>query len=326
MANVFGRQFQQAFVVFAARIADLVLKVGIGCLVGIDEALLLRRLMRVEVVQHFAAGREDVGQGFVAMYVEKQVAAGFVHFAFDGEHFGAVFQARRHPFAIQIGAGGVGAQIAAHRAVGIHVRHDIKHRLLQQGAGQRIGLVEQGVEHAFDKPFGHGFARMLARDDPDFARCLRIAYLQQIQIAAVDGIDQMFAAHERRAFGARQQGQMALPGIGLEIGVIDAVGFGRMLDSHDLAVERGRNAEPALAVGTGDGAVVLPAARIGALACVGEADFAGLAARALQAEIEPLGEVRRGVLGDMQFDVVGAFGADRGNCAGVEIAADFNWH
>ena len=41
----------------------------------------------------------------------------------------------------------------------------------EQAARNRIGAVEQALEHAFDEPLGHRFAGMLAGDDPDRLLC-----------------------------------------------------------------------------------------------------------------------------------------------------------
>ena len=83
------------------------------------------------------------------------------------EHLRAALARRRLPFAVEVGAGGVGAQVAAHAAVGVHVRHDVEHRALEEAARDRVGGVEQPLEHALDEPLGHRLARMLAGDHPD---------------------------------------------------------------------------------------------------------------------------------------------------------------
>ena len=66
-----------------------------------------------------------------------------------------------------LGAGTMGAQIAAHAAVRIHVRNDLQYRALEQPARNGIEPVDQALDHAFDEPLCHRFAGMLARDDPD---------------------------------------------------------------------------------------------------------------------------------------------------------------
>jgi len=71
------------------------------------------------------------------------------------------------PFAVEVHTGGIGAQVAAARAVGIAVGHHMEAAELAELAGMRIGRIGQHVERAFHPPFRHRFAGMLARDQPD---------------------------------------------------------------------------------------------------------------------------------------------------------------
>src|SRR5439155_18047072 len=71
-------------------------------------------------------------------------------------------------------------------------------------------------------------------------------------------------------------------------------------DRQRASVIAGRRAEPALAVVGGDRLVVLPAAGIGGAAGIDDGEFAIAAARAGEAEMEPLVEVRLVVLADDQ--------------------------
>ena len=66
----------------------------------------------------------------------------------------------------------------------------------------------------------------------------------------------------------------------------------------------------------------MPAVDIRALAGIGEADAAGLAARALQTKIEPLSELGVRVGANVHADIVGAIGGDSLDGAGVEAVAD----
>ena len=82
-----------------------------------------------------------------------------------------LFSARRRvPFAVEVHADGVGAQVAAARAVGVHVGDDVEGAFAAQHAGDRIVLVGQLLERAFHPPFGHRLAGMLAGVEPDVER------------------------------------------------------------------------------------------------------------------------------------------------------------
>ena len=326
VADVFRRQGQHVRLVLAGRIAELVLEVGAGLLVALDEGLLVRRLRRREVFQHFVAGHKVVRQRFITVDVEEHVDARFVDLVFHAQHFRAGRQRWRHPFAVQVGACRIRAQVAANGAVRIHVRHDVEHGALQELARDRVGVVQQRVDQAFDEPFGHRFARMLARDDPDFLFRLRIANGNHVHVAAVNRAAQVGHARQRMLGHFAQQAQMAFPRIRLEVGVVHAVEFRRVRNRHHLAVEGRRHAEPVFAVVAGHGLVVFIAGRIGGLARVQEAHRARLATRALQAEVEPLVDVGMAVLAQVQVDGAGTGGAHHVDGARVEVLADFNGH
>lgn len=70
-----------------------------------------------------------------------------------------------------------------HCIVRVHVRYDIQHRICKQTACNRIGRIEQRIQHAFDKPLRHRFPRMLTGNHPHFFRSSRIALHDQIHIA-----------------------------------------------------------------------------------------------------------------------------------------------
>ena len=123
-----------------------ILEIGARALERGDECALQRVLLGRETGQPLATVDKHVGQAFVAVHVEKGVDTGFVHRRAHIADFGTALQARRCPLAIEIGAGSVGAQIAADAAIGIHVRHDVNHRLRKERARDRVVPVEQAVE------------------------------------------------------------------------------------------------------------------------------------------------------------------------------------
>src|SRR3546814_16829660 len=83
------------------------------------------------------------------------------------EHLRALLRARFVPFAVEIGADGIGAQMAATRPVRIHVGNDVEGRLLAEAARDGVVVVEQLLECAFHPPFGHRLTGMLAGVGPE---------------------------------------------------------------------------------------------------------------------------------------------------------------
>ena len=79
------------------------------------------------------------------MNVEAKIDPGLRHAATHVKHLGAFFEARAGPFAVEVGAGGVGAEMPAPAAVGVHVGHDVKARFGKQATGERVSLVQQTV-------------------------------------------------------------------------------------------------------------------------------------------------------------------------------------
>ena len=65
------------------------------------------------VVRHaFRARHKNIRNGFIAVNIQKHIHARFVHFLAHKKHFGAARHAGVLPFAVQVRARCVGAQIA----------------------------------------------------------------------------------------------------------------------------------------------------------------------------------------------------------------------
>ena len=260
------------------------------------------------------------------MHIKAEVNAYFEHLLAHQKHLGGARQARALPLAVQVGAGGIGAQIAAHRAIGIHVGHEVKHALGQQHTRDGVVGIEQALQKALGKPLGHGFAGMLAGDQPDLlferqrGRTVRVGNAQQGQVAPVERQAQMLHLHAFRHGRRADQVEVALVGIGFEIGEIDTLRRGREARRHDLAVELGVDAKPVLAIHAGQNAVVLPAPGVSALARVEKAQRHRYSGRALQAKVKPLREVAGVVAPNSELDVAGILQAQHLDGAGIEGA------
>ena len=292
-----------------ALVAILHLKVRTACQPACLEGILQR--LDAGAIAGVALGprHEVVGQPLVTVGIQTQVDADLLHGLAHQKHFGRALQAGLLPLAVQIGAGGIGAQVAAHGAVGVHVGHHMEHALAQQHSGHRIVRVQQALQKAFDKPLRHGLTGMLTRDQPNLAalrqRCRRrcIGDAQQHHVAALQSGAQALQLHVRRQRRGADQIQMALVGIGFEIGEVDAIGVRREARGHDLPVEIGVDAKPVLAVVAGDHPVVVPAFRVGTLSRVQEPQGDRQLRRAVQAEMKPLGELAGVVAPDVELDV-----------------------
>ena len=120
------------------------------------------------------------------MNIEKGIYTRLQHFLSHPIHLWAEFQCRREPFTIQIRAFCIGTQITAHTAVGIHIRHNVKYKLLEQFTAHAMLHIQQSIQNPFDKPLGHALTRMLTRGDPNilFALC-GFAHTNQIQSVTV---------------------------------------------------------------------------------------------------------------------------------------------
>ena len=101
--------------------------------------------------------------------------------------------------------------------------------------------------------------------DPDRHAAGRfIADHDQVEIAAVDRAAELARPGMRRLLDARDEVEMALVRVGLEVGVIDAVALGRVIDDQLASlIARAGDTEPVLAVVGHHAVVVTPAVRIG---------------------------------------------------------------
>ena len=143
-----------------------VLEIRAGLLESGNERRLFSSLGRCEAGQHLVAHHKHPGQAFVAMHIQESRHAGLLHALAHQQHFRAARGVGAHPFAIEIGAGRIAAQIAAHAAVRIHVGYQAERRQLPRPARYRIAGIQQSFDQPFDKPLRHRFTRMLAGDDP----------------------------------------------------------------------------------------------------------------------------------------------------------------
>ena len=97
-------------------------------------------------------------------------------------------------------------RLPQYRAVGVHVRYDIESGAVEQDARNRVLRIEQATEQPFDKPFRHRFARMLARDNPDFHVAFDlVADGQQIDVAVLHGVAQVVNAAKPAALRVAQE-------------------------------------------------------------------------------------------------------------------------
>mmetsp|Transcript_9653 Transcript_9653/g.20847 ORF Transcript_9653/g.20847 Transcript_9653/m.20847 type:complete len:409 (+) Transcript_9653:238-1464(+) len=121
---------------------------------------------------------EDVRQFLVAVNVQEEIDSGSIHGREDGEDFGRtgrgggdVIGSDGGPFAVEVGADGVGAEVSQDGAVGTHVGDDVEAVGLEDAAG---GFVEFGgrrnaqeaVQQPLGEEFGHGLSGVLSVDDP----------------------------------------------------------------------------------------------------------------------------------------------------------------
>ena len=262
------------------------------------------------------------------MGVQAQINADRQHFLAHQKHFGRALQGRLQPLAVQVGTGGIGAQVATRAAVGVHVGHHIKHAALQQDTAHRIIGIQQALQKAFGKPLGHGLAGVLAGDQPDLftlglghgGRCIgdtQHRHIPPIQRAAQAGLGDMAGGASRA-----QQIQMLLIRIRLKVGQVDALGLWRQPRRHHLAIKLRVDAKPVLPVVTGHHLVAVPAIRVGALARIHKTHHHRHLRRTVQRKMKPLGKIRSIVLADVDLNIARIGHANHVNGTGIELGGN----
>ena len=98
------------------------------------------------------------------MHIEEEIDPFARHRLAHNKHLGRGVHSRRCPLAVQIASGGVGAQMAAATAVGVHIRHHKERAALKQCSALCVGWVEQPLQRPLHPPLRHGLAGVLARD------------------------------------------------------------------------------------------------------------------------------------------------------------------
>ena len=274
------------------------------------------------------AGDENLRNRFIAMHVHRKINAAGLHGGECRQHFGGPGGAGRGPFPIEVYPGGVGAQMAPARAIRVHVRHDVEAGGSTELARHGIGGVHQPLQRALHPPFRHAFAGVLPGIEPDLARAF--AQPDAIDWLPFDAVAQRLYPHTGAGADARHQVMVPLHRVGREIGAPQRIGFGRHMDAQraalGLGIIAGVGAGPALAVCRDGGTVVWPAAGVSAAGQPGDAQGAGLATRAGEAEVEPLVEVAVLVLADAQRDVLRPGAALDDDVAAVKGGGNGNRH
>lgn len=203
-------------------------------------------------------------------------------------------------------------------------------QLARDRIARPVAPADEPLHEPLDKPFRHRFARMLARDDPHFllrgARFVGCAEHDERHRPPFDRAPQLDDTRLRHLLHRAEKFGMALFAVRLEIRVMDAVEFGRMIDRQHLPVVRRRHAEPVDPVVARDRAIVAPAGRIRAVVRVLECHHATLAARARQPEVEPLREFGAIVAAHAQPDRVRALARYDVDRARIEIARNRESH
>ena len=169
---------------------------------------------------------------------------------------------------------------------------------------------------------------MLAGNQPDllFLRqrrgAVRIRHRQERHVAPVQRAAESLERDMLAGTGGADQVEVALMGIGLEIGQVNALGLGCEGHRHDLPVKACVEAKPVLAVVAGHHAVVLPTLGEGALARIEEAQAHRHRGGAVQRKVEPLSKFAGVVAPDVELDVAGVGQADHVDGARVELGRD----
>ena len=213
----------------------------------------------------FEAGDEHRRDRFIAMNVDREVDAGFIHSIADCQHFGAFLSAGAGPFAVEVHSRRIGAQMSAARAIGVGIGDDVEAAQLAKLARHRIGRIGQAIKRAFHPPFGHRFAGMLAGIKPHLL--LALAQFKAIDRLAIKTMAQHPVRDAVCQGRSGDQIVMLLHRIGREIGEPGLIGAGSVAHGERAAllvlVIGTVGAAPELAVLAHCGAVIRPATRIG---------------------------------------------------------------
>lgn len=116
---------------------------------------------------------------------------------------------------------------------------------------------------------------------------------------------------------------MLLVAVGLEIGVVHAVGQGGVADGEGAVFVFGGHTKPVAAVIRAHGFVVLPAAGKGRFMRVAKVHGEVLVGRALYAVVKPLFEIGGVVARQLQLHIGGVGDVDDVDIAAVKLGADF---
>ncbi len=216
--------------------------------------------------------------------------AGFVHSIPDGEHLGAFIRRWLCPFAVEIHTGEIGPQMATPRSVGVAIGYDMNAAFFEQFARMRVAHVGEHVERALHPILGLSLARMLARIEPYLH--ITIAHFEAVDGLAFKAVAEAAIVHALALRRIGDQIVMALHRIRREIGDPDDVAGRRMTDGQCAAIlilgVAGIGAPPIIAVFGHAGAVIGPAAGIGAALQPSDSQHQFLATGAGDAEMEPL--------------------------------------
>src|SRR5690554_5970311 len=215
--------------------------------------------------------------------------------------------------------------MAAERAIGVHVRHDMEPAFLQQGTGVGISGIGEHFQRALHPPFGHAFAGMLARIEPD----LRIAltHFDAVYRLPLKRIAQSAAGHALDRCHFRNQVMVTVDAVWREIGEPHDIAGGGVADGQCalVLVIAAVGAAPIFAVFADTGIIAGPALRIGGLFQPVDVEFQSVANFASDAKMEPLEEITVFVFANRQFGL-GAGNVVDGDVSAIESGGNLNAH
>ncbi len=88
--------------------------------------LLFSPYVGLAVARHHAGPvDEHVGDGLVAVHIEKEADTAGAHGLLHTQHLGAAFRRGGAPLAVEVCAGCVAAQVTPHTAVRVHIGDDV---------------------------------------------------------------------------------------------------------------------------------------------------------------------------------------------------------